>query len=140
MHAHEAESLATCLGQCERGTGQQDAAGRCLLASKTRVKQSSPVRQSHNFTRALVHGVRPVICEAQGNTDAADILGAGEALAYGVGSAVAVADVRRMKLATVLAGGHRGAAVTAAAWCVLRHLTDSLRMFSEAHPVQTAVL
>ena len=79
-------------------------------------------------------------CEAQGNTDAADILGAGEALAYGVGSAVAVADVRRMKLATVLAGGHRGAAVTAVAWCVLRHLTDSLRMFSEAHPVKTAVL
>lgn len=53
----------------------------------------------------------------QANADAADILGAGEALAYGVGSAVAVTDVRRMKLATVLAGGHRGAAVTAVAWC-----------------------
>ena len=55
----------------------------------------------------------------QANIDAVDVLGAGEAVAYGVGSAVAVADVRRMKLATVLAGGHRGAAVTAVAWCIL---------------------
>jgi hypothetical protein len=38
-----------------------------------------------------------------------------------------------MKLATVLAGGHRGAAVTAVAWWVLRHSTGSLRLLSEAY-------
>jgi hypothetical protein len=69
-----------------------------------------------------------VLSAWQGNTDAADILGAGEALAYGVSSAVAVADVRRKKLATVLAGGHRGAAFTTVAWCASRHSTGSLRL------------
>ncbi len=57
--------------------------------------------------------------DAQANADAADVLGLGEALAYGVASSVGVVDVRRMKLATVLAGGHRGSPVTAVAWCAL---------------------
>ena len=43
----------------------------------------------------------------QANADAADLLGSGEALAYAVGTCVAIVDLPRMKIAAVLAGCHR---------------------------------
>jgi hypothetical protein len=142
--AHDRMEPDPCTGSCEHepcilakwdcGVNRRDAAGLCLLKPETRLEQPHLCGTSDSRTRALNSGVRPIIC-SQGNIDAADILGAGEALAYGVGSAVAVADVRRMKLATVLAGGHRGAAVTAVAWWVLRHSTGNLRLLFPAHLV-----
>ena len=51
-----------------------------------------------------------VLLCCQGNTDAANILGAGEALAFSVGSAVA--DVQYMKLATVLGSGPHDTAIS----------------------------
>lgn len=43
----------------------------------------------------------------QANADAADLLDSGEALAYAVGTCVAIVDIARMKIAAVLAGCHR---------------------------------
>ncbi|KAK9845287.1 hypothetical protein WJX81_002462 [Elliptochloris bilobata] len=68
------------------------------------------------------------------NAGACDLL-AGEVFAYAVGSGTGVVDVRRMQLACVLQGRHRGTPVTAVSWCPECHSrelaeTSNLRLAS----------
>ena len=69
------------------------------------------MRRTDALMMMMMTGLHSCQCgqsaRVQANADAADLLGSGEALAYAVGTSIAIVDIPRMKIATVLAGCHR---------------------------------